>query len=129
MENQGIIFIAHGSKKEASNEEFILMCETISHNIQNFSHKKAAFLELATPSIQSVVEEFLEDGVKRIVCYPFFLNSGKHVQVDIPNIIKELQTLNSEVKFELLPHFGTSAKINDIIVNDINEHILATKIF
>lgn len=127
MQKQAIVFIAHGSKKEASNEEFTLMCKNISHNFQNFTYKKAAFLELANPSIQSVVNDFVEDGVKRVVFYPFFLNSGKHVQVDIPNIINELKKLNSEVKFELLPHFGKSAKINDIIVNDINEHISPTK--
>lgn len=129
MNNTGIIFIAHGSKKEASNEEFINMTKELSLKLPSFSYICAAFLELASPSIEEVTKEFIEKGVEKIVFYPFFLNSGKHVQIDIPTIVKDLQSFYSNIEFDLLPHFGTSEKIQGLIVNDINEHLLTKKIF
>ncbi|RXK14464.1 hypothetical protein CP965_03175 [Halarcobacter mediterraneus] len=120
MRKKGIIFIAHGSKKEESNKEFIEMVNKISQKDNNYDFIKPAFLELVTPDIKSVATEFIIKGAKRIVFYPFFLNSGKHVQIDIPNIIKDLREEAPEVNFELLPHFGKSQKIEEIILSDIN---------
>lgn len=118
---KGIIFIAHGSKKETSNNEFLKLIEIVSKEDKTYDLKKAAFLELAEPSIPASVEEFIQKGVKEIYLYPFFLNSGKHVLIDLPNFVKEFQEKYSEVKFIMLQHFGKSEKIKDIILNDINK--------
>lgn len=114
-----IIFVAHGSKKEESNEEFIQLVENISHKDKTYSLKKAAFLELATPDIKSVATEFIIKGAREIAFYPYFLNSGKHVTRDLPRIIEELQQEHKYVMFKLLPHFGKSKKIEEIILEDI----------
>ncbi|RXJ90861.1 hypothetical protein CRV01_06865 [Arcobacter sp. CECT 8983] len=117
---RAIIFVAHGSKKEESNEEFIQLIEKISHKDNKYGLKKAAFLELASPDIKSVVTEFIINGAREIVFYPYFLNSGKHVTSDIPNIIENLRQEHKNIMFKLLPHFGKSEKIEDIILHDIN---------
>lgn len=116
---QAIVLIAHGSKKENSNNEFLSMVKNIEE-CSNFDLTKAAFLELANPSIQDVVNEFIEKGVNKISFYPFFLNSGKHVVSDIPNIIKKFEKDNPTIKFDILEHFGKSKKIEEIILSDIN---------
>ncbi len=116
---KAIIFIVHGSKKEKSNNEFLELVENISKKDKKYDLKKAAFLEFATPDINSVVIEFIKKGAKEIYFYPFFLNSGKHVVVDLPNIIEDLKRKYSDSNFILLPHFGKSKKIEDIILNDI----------
>jgi len=115
-----LALIAHGSKKALSNEEFIKLVEDIKNKDTNFSDIKAAFLELANPSIQSVCEEFISKNVSKIFFYPYFLNSGKHVIIDLPNIIKELQKNNPSIEFILLEHFGKSSRISDIILDDIS---------
>lgn len=117
---KAIIFIAHGSKKEQSNNEFINLIEKVSKEDTKYDLKKAAFLELATPSIQEVAVEFIKKGAKKISFYPFFLNSGKHVLIDLPNIIEDLKKEYPLVEFKLLSHFGKSEKIKDIILSDIN---------
>lgn len=115
-----IIFVAHGSKKEQSNEEFKLLVEEVSHKDKTYGLKKAAFLELATPDIKSVATEFIIKGAREIVFYPYFLNSGKHVTKDLPKIIEELRQEHRNVMFKLLPHFGQSKKIEEIILEDIS---------
>lgn len=117
---KAIIFIAHGSKKEKSNNEFIQLVEKISQKDKMYDFKSAAFLELALPDIQSTAINFINQGSKEISFYPYFLNSGKHVQIDLPNIINELKEKYPNIQFNLLNHFGKSEKIVDIILSDIN---------
>lgn len=116
---KGIVFIAHGSKKEKSNNEFINLVEKISNADVNYDFKAPAFLELALPDIKSVAISFIEQDAKEIYFYPYFLNSGKHVLIDLPNIINELEEKYPKIKFELLDHFGKSDKIVEIILSDI----------
>ncbi len=117
---KAIIFIAHGSKKEQSNNEFVNLIEKVSKEDTKYDLKKAAFLELATPSVQELAVEFIKKGAKQISFYPYFLNSGKHVLVDLPNIIEDLKKEYPLIELKLLPHFGKSEKIKDIILSDIN---------
>jgi len=117
---KALVLIAHGSKKEKSNQEFR---ELVSQVREQNSHKYrkiiASFLEFEGPSIQNVVKELAFKNITEITIYPFFLNSGKHILVDIPNIIKELEKEYPNIKFKTLPHFGLSSKIASIISQDI----------
>lgn len=116
---RGLIIIAHGSKKELSNNEFKELVNEIRNEDKHFKEVDAAFLEFAIPNIDMVVREYIEKNITKIYFYPYFLNSGKHVSVDLPNIINSLQNLYTNMDFVLLKHFGKSNKISDIIINDI----------
>ena len=115
----GLILIAHGSKKDLSNNEFKDLVNEIKSKDKDFEEIDAAFLEFATPNIDMVVKEQIEKNITKIYFYPYFLNSGKHVSVDLPNIINSLQDVYTNIDFMLLEHFGKSDKISDIIINDI----------
>ncbi len=117
---KGIIFIAHGSKKEKSNNEFLKLIENISKKDSTYDLKKAAFLEAAEPNIDSCVEEFIKVGAKEIYLYPFFLNSGKHVLIDLPETLKRLEKNYPKIEFTLFDHFGKSSGIEEIILKDIS---------
>ena len=116
-----IIFIAHGSKKEKSNNEFIELIGNVSKKDTNYQLKKAAFLEAASPSIEACVEEFVKKEASSICLYPFFLNSGKHVLIDLPELLNKLKEEYPNVEFTLFDHFGKSDKIQEIVLNDINK--------
>lgn len=119
----GLIMIAHGSKKKLSNNEFLNLVEEIEKKNDSFSKVEASFLEFATPDIDSVVKNFLNNGISKIYFYPYFLNSGKHVSVDLPDIINNLKKTYPLIEFILLPHFGVSDKISGIIIEDLSSHI------
>ena len=115
-----IIFIAHGSKKEKSNNEFLELIENISKKDTTYSLKKAAFLEAALPNIPTCVDELIKKGATHIYLYPFFLNSGKHVLIDLPELLVTLKNENPKIEFTLLEHFGKSKRIEEIILDDIS---------
>lgn len=116
----GIVMVAHGSKRAESNEEFIQLVEKISlDNIMDFDDVKYAFLEFATPSIKNTIEKMCTHSIDEIYIYPYFLNSGKHVTVDIPTIITQMQESCKNIKIELMTHFGKSETIFSIISSDL----------
>ncbi len=117
---KALILIAHGSRKQESNDEFILLVDKLREEKDlSFTQVKAAFLEIAKPDIQTIVKELVSKEIKEIVIYPYFLNSGKHVIFDIPSQIEDEKIKYPNIEFKLLDHFGTSSKIVDIIKSDI----------
>lgn len=118
-----LVLIAHGSKRSLSNEEFVALGNEIKNKDNNFTKIETAFLELATPSIQTVANNLISNNISKIYFYPYFLNSGKHVGFDVPHIINELKEQNPSVEFVLLEHFGKSDRISDIILDDISQSL------
>jgi len=117
---KALILIAHGSKKEKSNEEFRNLVSLVREKNQDkYENIVASFLEFEGPSLQNAVKELAFKNASSITVYPFFLNSGKHVVFDIPDIIQELEKEYPNIEFNLLSHFGTSDKIASIISQDI----------
>jgi len=115
----GLIMIAHGSKKNVSNDEFKNLVNEIKMKDDEFQQINVAFLEFAQPTVFMAVKNQIEKHINTIYLYPYFLNSGKHVSVDLPTILTTLQNEYRDTKFVLLNHFGKSNSISDIIVNDI----------
>jgi sirohydrochlorin cobaltochelatase len=117
---KALILIAHGSKKEESNEEFRDLVNTIkAKDLNKYESIETAFLEFVEPSIEEITEKLYKRGVQEITFYPYFLNSGKHVIIDIPNIMESLKRRYPKIKFIQLPHFGLSKKIASIILDEI----------
>lgn len=117
---KALVMIAHGSKKEQSNEEFKDMVSLVrEQNSDKYEKIIPAFLEMASPNIENVVKELSFKNITSITFYPFFLNSGKHVLVDIPNLVQNLKKEYPNIQFNILSHFGSSEKIASIISQDI----------
>jgi len=117
---KGLILIAHGSRKALSNTEFKNFVAELKQEETQYKILSAAFLELADPSIEEATKELIEENIEEIYYYPYFLNSGRHILTDIPEIIEKLQEENKDIKLTLLPHFGKSEKIKNVVLEDIS---------
>lgn len=117
---KALILIAHGSKKEKSNQEFRDLVKQIKElNSKKYEKIETAFLEFVEPSIEDIVKKLVTENIKSITLYPYFLNSGKHVSVDIPEIVNKLKNDYENIDFKILQHFGLSKKIASIISEEI----------
>ena len=114
-----LIIIAHGSKKESSNDEVKEIVKNVRRNNTLYSNIEVAFLEFETPSLEDSVKKCVELHSQIIYIYPYFLNSGKHVTFDIPHIVEELKTKYHKTSFVILPHFGKSESVTDLILSDV----------
>ena len=89
----GILLIDHGSKRPTSNQRLDILKDMYQNSPNTPEHYtiKAAHMEIASPSIKEQMEEFYKEGVKKIVCHPYFLSPGRHVLEDIPVLIQEAE--------------------------------------
>ena len=81
-----------------------------------------AFLEVTHPSIPEGIEVCVTKGATEIIILLNFLNSGRHVDEDIPNIVDEARTRYPNVRFQITEPVGQHSEIIDLFVDMINDH-------
>lgn len=118
---QGLIVIAHGSRRAASNEEVAELAKKISaKSEERFAYVNAAFLELATPSLSDAIAEHYTKEIKNITVFPYFLNSGVHMQKDIPALIEQAKQDYPDCEFVLTECIGMHKNMPDFILEHIH---------
>ena len=82
---------------------------------------EAAHMEMAEPSISTAYKRCVELGAKHIICHPFFLSPGRHVQEDIPALMKEASLQYPDVTYSITSPLGMQSGIIELISKAIND--------
>ena len=97
----GLVVFAHGSKLEAANEAVRAVSASLAAGGDHIV--EAAFLELGEPSLPGAVRRLVARGADRIVVIPYFLTLGRHVEQDLPRIVKEISREHASLRIEVTP--------------------------
>lgn len=112
-----LLIVAHGSRREKSNDEVRLLAERVSNQIGvDFGDVSAAFLELAEPSIPDGLEACIKRGATKVIVFPYFLAAGRHVVEDIPDEIAAVVAKYPDVNVYIAPHLGKATALPEIII-------------
>jgi sirohydrochlorin ferrochelatase len=115
---KAILLISHGSKNKESRSEVIALASELKVKSQ-CSIVEYAFLDVEYPRIPEGVESCVKQGADQIKILLNFLNSGNHVQVDIPNILEEEEKKYTGVKFDLQGPIGQHPKLADLFLDQL----------
>ena len=116
-----LVMIAHGSRREDANAEFISLVERVRIAAgSKYDFVEHCFLEIASPSLAEAVEHMIENGATHISVFPYFLNSGNHILRDMPEIVDGLTNQYPHCTMTLLPYFGTLEGIAELIGRHIS---------
>ncbi|TXH71964.1 MAG: cobalamin biosynthesis protein CbiX [Thiothrix sp.] len=114
---KSLLLIAHGSRREASNDEIRALASKLGSMSRRFDTVTCAFLELAEPSIPDGIEACVQVGAKEIVILPYFLSAGRHVAEDIPALVQPKQLQYPELKIELQPYLGAAEPLPALLLS------------
>ena len=115
---KALLVVAHGSRREASNEEVRRLCERIrNEDGVAFERVEAAFLELAQPLIPEGIGRCIAAGASEVVVMPYFLSAGRHVSEDIPAEVEKARLQHPHVAIHLAPYLGAADAVAKLIVN------------
>jgi len=104
---KALLIVAHGSRREASNEEIRELTKRITAKAgDSYDLVDCAFLELAPPSIPDGIQCCINRGADEVVVLPYFLSAGRHVAEDIPNDVKIKQDEYPDVNIRIAPYVG-----------------------
>ena len=113
-----LLLVAHGSRRRESNDEVTLLAEKLRTACRdNFTIVHTGFLELATPSIPEGIEQCISDGASQITVLPYFLNSGRHVVDDVPEIVAAVKKEHPDTDIIVAPHLGASSLMVDLLID------------
>ena len=114
--------IAHGSRRETANIEFRETVSQVARDLADvYEHTEAAFLDCISPTLNEAAKALIEGGAGRIDVYPFFLNRGKHIDRDIPELVDALNRSNPACEIKLLDYLGKSVALPELVEQHIRE--------
>ena len=113
-----LLIVAHGSRRQASNEEVNALASRVEKQLPSgFSGVKAAFLELASPSIEMAIDACYEEGASELLVLPYFLSAGTHVAKDVPSEVAKAMDKWPDKKVEIASHIGSLDPMIDLITS------------
>ena len=118
---KALLLIAHGSRREQSNLEVVMLAEKLKQKCSDhYPIIHAGFLELALPLIPEALKKCVDDGATSIIVLPYFLNSGRHVIEDIPTIVNNTERDYPDVEIKIAAPIGASAQMIDLLISSAN---------
>jgi len=113
---KALILIAHGSRREASNQEVRELAERLAQVTgERFDLVVPAFLELAEPGIPAAVDRCVEAGATSVKAVPYFLSAGRHVATDIPDELEKARCRHPGVVIQQSDYLGKHEAIPGIL--------------
>ncbi|MGO5000095.1 sirohydrochlorin chelatase [Oceanisphaera sp. W20_SRM_FM3] len=117
---KGFILVAHGSRREAANQEIADFAAGVRHAMTGrFELMGHAFWELAEPSLEQAIDHQVAAGATEIKLFPYFLAQGRHVVDDLPSVLHQKREQYPELTLTLLPHLGAMPGFADWIAEQL----------
>ena len=117
---KGFILVAHGSRREAANQEIADFAASVSHSLgERFDVMSYAFWELAEPSLEQAIDAQVAAGATEIKLFPYFLAQGRHVVDDLPSVLHQKREQYPALTLTLLPHLGAMPGFADWLAEQL----------
>ena len=118
----GFVVFAHGSKLEAANEAVRAVSASLAASADRVV--ETAFLELGNPDLPGAVRRLVARGAERVVVIPYFLTLGRHVEQDLPRIVKEIAREHGAVPIEVTPPLDGHPALLEVLLARAREALV-----
>lgn len=114
---KALLLIAHGSRREASNEEVRELAARLEQLAAGqFARVVPAFLELAEPDIPGGVDRCVQEGATQVTAIPYFLSAGRHVAKDIPEELEKARLKHPTLDLRQSDYLGLHVDIPRVLL-------------
>lgn len=116
---KAVLLVSHGSRSPKTKEEIFALVNNLRQRLPEVI-VEFAFLEIESPNIPEGIDRCVSQGATSVVVTLNFLNAGRHVDEDIPAIVRASQKKYPQVKFSISKPLGQYAQIPNIFIDLIN---------
>jgi sirohydrochlorin cobaltochelatase len=110
-----LLVVAHGSPRAEANDDLLRVIGIIDGQ-RPFDLVRVGFLECNAPDIPEAIDRCVADGSARVIVAPYFLHTGTHVAIDIPDIMRAAALRHSGCELLLAPYIGLSDAVTGILI-------------
>ena len=116
---KAVLLISHGSQSPKTKQEVQALVKKLEEKsgIPIFEY---AFLEIESPNIPEGIDRCVKKAASEIVVLLNFLNSGRHVDMDIPNIIDAARKKYPKIPIRISRPVGQAEGIADLFLKMIS---------
>ncbi len=114
-----MLLISHGSHSPKTKLEVQLLVEALRKR-KAAPIIEFAFLEIEEPDISMGIDLCIKQGATAVIILLNFLNSGKHVDEDIPRIIQDAQKRYPNISLMISKPVGQHPKIDELFIDLIS---------
>lgn len=113
MDAPALIVLAHGSRDERS--------VTTIHAIAEMTGARAAFLDLAAPSLDDAVDQLVGEGHPEIVVVPLLLTDAYHANHDVPAVVTAAEARHPGVRVRVTQTLGLDNAVFTVLDRRLRE--------
>lgn len=117
----GILVISHGSRMAETIKEIKSLCAVIKKK-SKLAIVEYAFLEIASPDIAAGIALCIAKGARKVIILLNFLNAGRHVNTDIPSIVRQAHRKYPKAEIIISKPIGQHKDIAKLFVDVINKN-------
>jgi sirohydrochlorin ferrochelatase len=113
---KAVLLISHGSRSPETKKEVADLADRLQSR-RAAEIIEFAFLELESPSIPEGIDICVTKGADKIIILLNFLNSGRHVDSDIPEIVAKARLKHPQITISITKPVGQHPKIEDLFLD------------
>ena len=108
------LLLAHGSRDPQWSQPFYDLLDTLRMD-ENDPSISLCFMELTNPLLDEALQSLIKEGIYSISVIPLFFSAGKHLRIDVPSIIENIQKSHPSCEIKLKQPIGTHPKVLEAI--------------
>jgi len=116
------ILLAHGSRDKAWRAGFEQLAASLVES-QGEGRARAAYLQLASPTLLEAVTAAAEEGFRQIMVLPLFIAAGGHVMRDVPEQVSAVQDQWRDLQVTVLPRIGEAPGFLELVAQLVRKAI------
>jgi sirohydrochlorin ferrochelatase len=114
MTAPALVALAHGSRDPRSAATITALTDRV-RAMRPDLRIECAFLELAEPSPQTVIDRLVLDGHDEVVVVPLLLSEAYHARVDVPAAVASAVQRHTDLRVEASPVIGVETSFLDVL--------------
>jgi sirohydrochlorin ferrochelatase len=113
---EAIILLGHGSRVPEAGKDMLRVARRLREKY-GYSLVEVCFMSRLGPHFPEILEKCVRQGADRVVVIPYFLHSGLHLLLDIPEMMKEEVKKFPGVQLVFGKSLGFDESLVDLVSN------------
>lgn len=125
--NQIVLVLGHGSRRSSATDEGIReVARRLQDRFPGGPVIRPAFFEFLSPSLAEAVGQAIAEDAAEIAVLPYFLFSGKEIQLEIPGELDKLRAEFPLVTIRQMQNLGVDPRMAVLAAERVREALLGT---
>lgn len=112
---KALLVMVHGSPIGESNDDVRKVVELI-RGVKTYAIVEIGFLDVNRPTIPEAIDGCVERGATEIVAVPYFLHAGRHVYVDLPDLLEEASRRHRALSIRMGDYLGREPILAGLLI-------------